>query len=236
MSMAGIRRLISILLIASALPFLGSCAIGYIAAGMQQNFEYQKLTEVLARYDGLEHQTVAVVVDADLATLYEHPMLCDTVAEGVSKRLADKVSGIRILPQPVVRNWKFSTPQWNALPYGDIPKQLNVDRIVLIDIQNFRLNPRGNRWMWDGQCIAMVGIIERDNIEPDELADIYQVSARFPKLKELDRESATENAIRTGLYVEFIKNVGWLFYPHLQPKYPDQYRPELDRSNVDVEI
>ncbi|MDG2094098.1 MAG: hypothetical protein P8J89_02370 [Phycisphaerales bacterium] len=236
MSMAGIRRLITILLLVSSLPWLCGCAVGYIAAGMQQNFEYQKLVEVLARYDGLEHQTVAVVVDADLATLYEHPMLCDTVAEGVSKRLQDKVSGIRILPQPIVRNWKFSTPQWNALPYGDIAKQLNVDRVVLVDIQNFRLHPRGNRWMWDGQCIAMVGIIERDNIEPDELADIYQVSARFPKLKELDRESATENAIRTGLYVEFIKNVGWLFYPHVQPKYPDQYRPELDRNNVDVEI
>ena len=163
-------------------------------------------------------------------------MLCDTVAEGVTKRLADKVSGIRILAQPVVRNWKFSTPQWNALPYGDIAKQLNVDRVVLVDIQNFRLHPRGNRWMWDGQCLANVGIIERDSIEPDELADVYQVTARFPKLKELDRESATEDAIRTGLYVEFIKNVGWLFYPHLQPKYPDQYRPELDRNNPDVEF
>lgn len=236
MSMAGIHRLASYVLIASLVPWLCSCAVGYIAAGMQQNFEYQKLVEVLAQYNGLEHQTVAVIVDADLATLYEHPMMCDTVAEGLSKRLSDRVSGIRILPQAIVRNWKFSTPQWNALPYGDIPKQLNVDRVVLIDIQDFRLHPKGNRWMWDGQCVAMVGIIERDSIEPDELADIYQVSARFPKLKELDRESATEQAIRTGLYVEFIKHVGWLFYPHLQPKYPDEYRPELDRNNPDLEF
>lgn len=224
------------LLAGVSIPVMGGCAIGYIGAGMAQNFEYQKLVEVLPRYEGLEHHTVAVVVDADLATLYEHPTLCDTVAEGVTHRLGEKVSGIRLLPQRYVRSWQFSTPQWNALPYGDIARELNVDRVVLIDIQDFRLHPRGNRWMWDGQCIAMVGIIERDGIEPDELADIFQVSARFPKLKELDRQGASEQAIQTGLYVEFIKHVGWLFYPHVQPKYPGKYKPELDRSNKDLEI
>ena len=76
-----------LLLVMGSMPLLGGCAIGYIAAGMGQNFENQKLLEILPQYDGLEHQTVAVVVDADLATLYEHPTLCDTVAEGVSAKM-----------------------------------------------------------------------------------------------------------------------------------------------------
>lgn len=235
MKMPSTTQLFMWLLVTVSIPVLGGCAIGFLGAGMAQNFEYQKLLEVLPRYEGLEHKTVAVVVDADLATLYEHPTLCDTVAEGVTKRLGDRVSGIRLLPQRFVRSWQFATPQWNALPYGDIARQLNVDRVVLIDIQEFRLHPRGNRWMWDGECVAMVGLIERDGIEPDELADNIQVSARFPKLKELDRQGATEQAIQTGLYVEFIKHVGWLFYPHLQPKYPDRYKPQLDRANPDLE-
>ena len=218
-------------LIAGVILSSGCKAVGVLAGGMAQNFEYQKLVEILPKYEGLEHQTVAVVVDADLATLYENPTLCDTVAAGVTKRLADNVSGIRLLSQRVVRDWQFSTPQWNALPYGDIAKRLNVDRVVLIDIQSFRLHPRGNRWMWDGECVAMVGVIERDGVEPDEFADLFHVSARFPKLKELDREAASESAIQTGLYVEFIKHVGWLFYPHLEPKYPDKYKPEMDRDN-----
>ena len=236
MKMNGTIRILGWLMAAVSMTAASGCAIGFLGAGLAQNFEYQKLVEVLPQYEGLEHKTVAVVVDADLATLYEHPTLCDTVAEGITKRLSDKVSGIRILPQRYIRNWQFSTPQWNALPYGDIARQLNVDRVVLIDVQEFRLHPRGNRWMWDGECVAMVGIIERDNIEPDELVDNFQIRSRFPKLKELDRQGASEKAIQTGLYVEFIKHVGWLFYPHLQPKYPDQYKPELDRSNPDIEI
>ena len=71
---------------------------------------------------------------------------------------------------------------------------------------------------------------------PDEMADIFHVTARFPKLKELDRQSATEQAIRTGLYVEFIKHVGWIFHAHLEPKYPDKYKPELDRDNPNLEL
>ncbi|MCH2132290.1 MAG: hypothetical protein MK116_00935 [Phycisphaerales bacterium] len=231
-----IRSIVLCGILAATGAVAGGCALSYIGAGMAQNFEYQKLIEVLPKYEGLEHQTVAVVVDADLATLYEHPTLCDTVAEGVNKRLSDRVSGIRLLPQRLVRDWQFSTPQWNALPYGDIARQLNVDRVVLVDIQDFRLHPRGNRWMWDGECTAMVGIIERDGVEPDEMADIFHVTARFPKLKELDRQSATEQAIRTGLYVEFIKHVGWIFHAHLEPKYPDKYKPELDRDNPNLEL
>jgi len=231
-----ITRMLLCLMAAMSVVAAGGCAIGFLGAGLAQNFEYQKLIEVLPRYEGLEHRTVAVIVDADLATLYEYPTLCDTVAAGVTKKLGDKISGIRLLSQRYIRNWQFATPQWNALPYGDIARQLNVDRVVLIDIQEFRLHPRGNRWMWDGECVAMVGIIERDNIEPDELAENFQVTARFPKLKELDRQGASEEAIKTGLYVEFIKRVAWLFYPHLQPKYPDQYKPDLDRDNTDIEI
>ena len=47
-----------------------------------------------------------------------------------------------------VRQWQFTTPQWNAMAFGEMVEELGVDRIVLVDIQEFRLHPRGNRWLW----------------------------------------------------------------------------------------
>ncbi|MBM43912.1 MAG: hypothetical protein CMJ36_02720 [Phycisphaerae bacterium] len=225
------RSVYAILLLLLPVLAAGSgCQAFLIGAGMAQSFEYQKRIEVLAEYEGLEHRTVAIVVDADLGILHQHPVLCDSVASGVGGLIAREVSGVRVLDPRYVREWQFTTPRWNAMPYDDMVKALNVDRIVFIDIHTFRLHPPGNRWIWEGNCTATVGIIERDGLNPDQFTDAYHVDANYPKLKELDRDSASTEIIQTGLLSEFIKHTAWIFYPHLEPKYPDMYKPELDAT------
>jgi hypothetical protein len=44
----------------------------------------------------------------------------------------------------------------------------------------------------------------------------------------LDRDSATEWEVQTGLLSEFIKQTSFLFYTHLEPKHPDKYNSSLD--------
>jgi len=218
---------ISILLLAG-LAAAGGCQALLLGAGMAQSFESQKRIEVLAEYEGLEHRTLAVVVDADLGILHQHPVLCSSVASGVGGLIAREVSGAKVLDPRYVREWQFTTPRWNAMPYDDMVKALNVDRIIFIDIHTFRLHPPGNRWIWEGNCTATVGIVERDGLSPDQFTDAYHVDANYPKLKELDRDSASAEIIQTGLLSDFIKHTAWIFYPHLEPKYPDKYKPELD--------
>ena len=222
-------NLLCIVAIAASVVTLGGCAVGNLVGGMQQNFEYQKKIQVLPKYEGLEHKTVAVVVNADLATLYEFPGLTMTIATGISARINEHVDGTSVVDPRLVQKWQYQTPQWNALPYGDLVEQLNVDRIVFVDLYEWRLNPPGNQWLWDGLAAANVGIIERDGIMPDLFSDEFSVISNFPKESNITRDGAQENQIRTGLLAEFIKQTAWLFYEHLEPKYPDKYRPELDR-------
>lgn len=234
---------IRIVLCGLALSLLGGCsnllavipailgggeaaAIG--AAGAAQNFEYQKLIEVLPRYDGLEHHSVAVLVDAPLDLQYTKPELLDQVAGGMMSRLQEHVPNIKMLHPMQVRNWQFTTPQWNAMAFGEMVQELGVDRIVLVDIQEFRLHPRGNRWLWEGVCRASVGVIERDGYDTDSFADLWEVSSQFPDIESLDRDSATEWEVQTGLLSEFIKQTSYLFYTHIEPKHPDKYNSKLD--------
>ena len=207
------------------------CQVAYLAGGMAQSFEYQKRIEVLAQYEGLEHHSVAVVVDSDLGILYQYPKLAETVSGGVGNLLAREVSGVKVLMPAYVREWQFTTPRWNAMPYGEMVKALNVDRIVLVDIHTFRLNPPGNRWIWEGECSATIGVIERDGLTTDEFADAYHVTVNFPTVKQLDRDSATQESIETGLLAQFIKHTAWIFYPHLEPKYPDMYKSQMDTGS-----
>ncbi|MCI0365809.1 MAG: hypothetical protein L0Y44_00415 [Phycisphaerales bacterium] len=218
--------------------WMGGCGAGRLFGGMLQAHEEQKLVETPAKYAGLDNQKVAVLVDADMSTLYEHPDLLVNIASGVTTRLEKGVPareekgvpGIKVVPPQAVVNWQFRTPQWNALPYGQLAEHLDVDRIVHIDILEYRLNPPGNRWLWDGVCVGRIGVVERGGIDPDTFVETFDVSVKFPPVSGVGRESAAEGAVKLGLLTLFVEKSAWLFYDHLEPKYPDRYRPELHRK------
>jgi hypothetical protein len=217
------RQSFSCVFVLIAAAVLSGCEVAYLIGGMGQNVEYQKRVEVLAEYD-LSGRSVAVVVDADMVVLYEHPELVATISSGVAARIQKHVPEARVMPPQLVLAWQYNTPQWNALPYGDIADQLNVDRVVFINIHEFRLHPPGNRWEWEGVCAADVGIIERGGFAPDTFVDQFTVVGRFPEVKGVGRDGANADQIRMGVLAEFIKRTAWIFHDHIVPKYPDRYR------------
>ncbi len=211
---------------------LTGCTVAKLAGAMGGAEEAQKLIEVMPRYTGLENHTVAVVVEADYVTTFERPSLVQTVASGVTFRIAKWVPNVQVLDPTVVLNWQFSKPQWNTLPYGEIAAQLNVDRVVFVEILEYRLNPPGNQWVWEGNAVARVGVIERGGLDADTFSDTYDISAKYPDVQGVTRESATQTQIETGLLYEFVKHAAWLFHLHYEPKHPDQYRSELDTPSM----
>ncbi len=226
MRLAGVAALLGL----SAMQ--SGCIVANAVGALGAAEEVQKLVEVNPRYTGLENHTVAVLVQADYATLYEYPGLATHVASGVTLRIARWVPGVRVLDPNVVLSWQYEKPQWNTLPYGEIAAQLNVDRVVMIEILEYRLHPPGNRYLWDGNVVARVGIIERDGIDPDAFADTLEVLSSFPNLEGVTAEQATKTQIETGLLVDFVKRCAWLFHFHYEPKHPRQYRSELDTKQM----
>jgi hypothetical protein len=220
------RAIAASLMLGAALG-AGGCAVGGAVGAMAQEYEYQKRIEVPAQYD-LKNKSVAVVVHADLATLYEFPSLTADIGGIVASLIAEHVPGARVLAPQFVSVWQQRTPNSQAMPYGEIAAQLGVDRVVLIDVYEYRHNPPGNRWQWEGVCASHVGIIERDGLDPDVFADTFNVISEFPNAPLLTRQEASEEQIRLGLMVQYTRQVSWLFYDHLEPKYPDKYRPEAE--------
>ena len=224
-----IIQAISILVLACVSAALllsqGGCEAFMLYGAMKQNEEYQTLLDVPPAYPGLEGQSVAVVVTADMSTLYQHRNMVRTIAAGVSARLSENVPDVWMIDPDQIILWQFQTPQWEAMSYGEMAEQLNVDRIVFIDMREFRLNPPGNMWLWEGVAAAQIGVIERGTIDSDNFVDAFEVVVEFPTIKGVDRNSATAQQIQHGLYYSFIEKASWLFYQHLEPKYPDKYQP-----------
>ncbi len=217
-------RLLLLTAFAGVMALQGGCGVAQLVGGMAQNYEYEKRVQRFAQYDDLEGRSVAVVVDADMATLYEHPNVVTAVLNGVSGRLQRDVADVRVLDPNWVLNWQYRTPQWNALPYGEIAEKLNVERVVYIELYEYRLHPPGNRWEWEGICAGNVGIIERGSILSDSFVDQFNVVGRFPGRRGVSREDAEAGAIATGVMHEFIQQTAWLFHEHEAPKYPDRFR------------
>jgi len=223
-----LRRPFAVLAAASALLALGGCAAFHLGGAMAQAFEDQKLIEVDAEYHGLENKRVAVLVDAGLDLLYEHPDLVQAVASGMSSRLLANVPGIEVVDPAAIVRWQWNTPQWNAMPWGEVANELDADRVVVVDIHDYRLNPPGNRYLWEGVCAATVGVIERDGFDPDTFVQAWDVRAEFPTQTGLDRASVAEQTIVFGLRLDFMQKSTRIFHRHIRPKHPDRYRPELD--------
>jgi hypothetical protein len=206
---------------------LSGCGVIKLAGAMAQNYEYQKLIEVHPEYVGLENHTVAVLVDADYSILFEHPRLMEVVADHISARLAKEVEGIRVLNPQMVRTWQYQTPQWNAMPLSEVADDLGVNRLIHIDLYEFRLNPPGNQWLWEGVAAATIGLAERESYDADQYAETFNVVAEFPDVRGVTRDGASQNAVETGLLSRFVKESTWLFYTHTEPKYPDKYKPDM---------
>ena len=206
----------------------GGCALFELGAALAQSHEDQKLVEILPKYNDLNGRTVAVIVDAPLDVLYEHPTLVQTITGGVTLRIARDVENVRVVPPAQIVQWQWKNPDWASMPYGEIVDTIGVDRVIYVDIYEYRLNPPGNRWLWEGVCAATIGVIEKDSFDPDSFADTFDVSGAFPTVSGVDRSAATADQIQTGVLAEFIKRSAWLFHKHLEPKNPDRYRPELE--------
>lgn len=221
-------------LIASALAVAAAslqsgCAVAKLVGGMAQSDEDQKLIEVLPKYSGLENKTVAVIVTADMSTQFEHPEVLIEIGRGITERIGKYVPGAKVLPNSIVRQWLYRTPSWESMPYGDLALQLNVDRVVYVDLLEYRLTPPGNRFVWEGVCLARIGIVERGGLEQDSFVETFDINSKFPDKEGVTRDDAAERTIAAGLAIDFVQRTSYLFYKHIEPKHPDRYRPNLDK-------
>ncbi|MSR17771.1 MAG: hypothetical protein EXS00_01150 [Phycisphaerales bacterium] len=205
-----------------SLATLAGCqALAGIFSVVSYNVEAQKKIEVLAKYNGLENKTVVILVDLDMSSMYEHPSAVSTLMGNIARQIQLNVAGVRVLDPLAAITWQHHHPSWPSMPLSELMKELDVQRVVIVDVIEYRLNPPGNRWIWEGVATANVGVAEEDGADPDAHAEELSATAKFPMMEHLGRDGATERDIELGLQKAFVEEVAWLFYDHIEDKYPE---------------
>ncbi len=189
----------------------GCQGLGWLGEGMGGG---KKKIDVEARYLGLDNQSVAVLVSADEYILAQYPNADLSVCSAVTRKIAANVPGVTVTGPAQVMTFQQSNPYWSTLPFDELVAKLNVQRIVLIDLIEYRTHEPGNAHVWQGLVSANVGVIEADAADPDRMAINETVSAKFPENSDIGLLNTDDQTVELGMLQLFARDASGLFYDH----------------------
>lgn len=198
---------------------------GCIIAPIVENYKRTSTHTIKAKYEKLRDKTFAVVISASRGIESEQPGVTDAMMERISLRLAQpesKVEASGVTPPKIVAKTLYNRPAWQAMTYEEVAKLLGgVDRLIFIELEEFRLSDAGNRYEWAGAASGRVMVIEADGYDPNAVAFEELVRVRFPDKSGFTPDTLTAQAVASTLLSRFVDRASWLFYDHEEPYYPE---------------
>lgn len=201
----------------AGLASLGGCnVVGYMAHTVGGG-EGPPI-RVKAEYTGLANHRTAVLVNADLPLLYRHPQVQLEVTAAVNAELADGVTGISVVEARDVVEYQQRNIYWNTAMPRELMQNLGVDRLVMIDLIEFRTNEPGNSMLYRGVISARVSAFAADADQPNNAVYGNVISAAYPPDRPEGVPDADPLAIRQGALALFARAVGGKFHDYEQPR------------------
>jgi hypothetical protein len=209
--------LITALSLATLLPLAGCNIVGGIVGNIADKQYREGNHTVDAEYRGLEGKSYAVLVTAPAVIQANRPQLTARVAVLVSDILAGNSGATGFVPGPRIIDYQYNRPNWVAKPLGEVAKDLGVQRIIFVDINEYRLRDPGNQYTWEGVASALVGVVEADTSLPDDMAFQKRLEVTFPDASGYTPSDLPEGAVNTELTRRLCDRISWLFYTHEEP-------------------
>lgn len=212
-----LRRLSHVMLLLPLLATLGLMGCGYAAHAL---FGGERTVDVAAEYRGLDEQRVAVLVAVHDEMLGHFPQAPSKINQAVSAHLAQHVPGITVTEPARMIDFQINNPFWNAIPYSQIVRQMDVDRLVLVDLSEYRTREPGNRHLWQGRVSGRVTVIDAHATDPDSPVYEKTVVADFPENQRLGvpEHGSDQASIELGMISLFARNTTNLFHDHKEKR------------------
>ncbi len=202
----------------SAMLILQGCVIGQLIGGMAASAHEAGSSDVPAQYTGLANHTYAVVATTDRAVQAEFPAIVPTIIQRLDLQLAENTGASGHIPGDDVIGYLANHPQWVAWSRARIAKELGVERIVFVEINEFRTNEQGNQYVWNGLVWGTVSVIEADpdnNTDQEVFHKDFQIT--FPDGGGYGPDDMSKQVVAGELLRRFIQRAAWLFYDHEEP-------------------
>jgi hypothetical protein len=213
------RTLLAVSVCIGLLCGLGGCeSVAYVANVVAGDDGDPPPITVTGEYDGLANQKVGVIVAAGPDIEMRFPTAGYEVSTVISQRIADNVPGAVVLDPKQIEQFKLRNIYWTTNTPSDIAEALGVDRLVYVDLDEYRIREPGNSVMFMGVINARMQVFESDGPTPDDAAYATVVGATYPRNAKVGVPEADPNTIRLGVLDQFSRAAAGKFYEHEEPR------------------
>ncbi len=209
---------------AGVLAGAGCNLLGF-AGAMVENERRHSTRPVNELYQGLKGKQWAVLVIADRIIQADSPAIVPYLTTKMTERLSDpknqqSIGAAGYIPADRLLKYLYENPRWMSMPRADLAKELGVERLIVVEVMEYRLHDPGNQYLWAGVATGTVGVIEADSKVPDEFSFEKPVKVTFPDKDGYGPNDLPTEAVTTELAHRFVDRVTWMFYLHEEPYYP----------------
>jgi len=201
-------------MLALLLLALGATGCGLIPWAAHGVAGGKQKVNVEADHRGLEGQRVAVMVAADDRTLARSPKAPGMICRAITSDLVANVPGLTAANPRDVMTYQQQNPYWPTTLESRLLEAMEVDRLVRIDLAEYRANKPGNAHVFHGSVRANVSVHSADSDDPDNPTYYRTVTTQFPENTELGVVDAEQEQIELGMTKLFSRKVARLFYDH----------------------
>lgn len=192
---------------------------------MIDNYKRNSTHTIAPEYKGLEDKKWAAVVTADRVIQADFPDIVPVLTAKICSRLSSKdqqqkIGAAGFIPADKILRFQYENPSWMTIPRGELARRLGVDRLIVVELIEYRLNDPGNGYEWAGLATGSMGVAEADGQVPDEFSFDKTISVSFPDKAELGPQDLPRAAVATELVNRFVDRCTWVFYSHEEPYYP----------------
>lgn len=212
------RVLVSGVILLAGLQLSG-CMVGALVGGMAASAERSGSKTVEAEYTGLDGKSFAVVVAADRTVTGDYPDIVPLITREVTRRLAEGTSASAMVPAEDILRFQYQRPGWVAMSPRELAKQLEVDRLVFVDLHDYTLTEPGNKYIWAGNASGVVNVleVEKKASGASEFAWKTPVRVKFPDNEGTSTYEMPAETVAMELAKRFIQRASWPFFQHEEP-------------------
>ena len=193
---------------------LSGCIIGAAIGGMAESAHRTGKHEVEPEYSGISGHSFAVVVSVDRLIEASNPGITARLTQRINDRLIQNANPSYAIPSRDLLTVLYNTPQWIAMPKGEVAEMLGVERLVEFELVEYSLHEPGNQYIWDGSAAGVVTVYESDSGFPDDPVFEKAIRVKFPDSSGFMRNDIPEAAVTTELSNRLVNRTAWLFYLH----------------------
>lgn len=176
----------------------------------------QEVIDVKAQYLDLNNRSVAVVVSMSDYAEFKHPNAKQAISEEMVRRIKANVPGVTLTSPGEVLKWQRDNPYWTTRPPSMLIEQLKVERLVLVEIGEYRTHEPGDKHVLRGVISASVNIVEAEAADPDNFGASFTKHTMYPEPGEskIGRVGDDEAVLEVRTQIRFCESAAGLFYDH----------------------